>query len=230
MWVCEAGPDRAGMFGARTATAASPLLTCCAGRPAPEGKDEVGAFRLPPAGEDGREATRRGQVWRTRLLALTRSLAELVWGGAKRPGRTRMTVMCVLRFGSTCPLRRSCSCVRIGPSERLSALIPKSPRTGAHQGQSANRLDPRRCAIGGFTIPRPVAPRCSSDEASGGPGSIQRTDHLRPRRVTARPRSAPSPSPLLGRIQAPPPATGTAVIMREVWAPRIGAINYFTRG
>ena len=152
---------------------------------------------------------------KTSVLALTRKLAELV--GRTRSGRDEPGDRdVVLRFGSTCPLRRSCSCVRIGASERVSALIPKSPRTGADQGRSAIRLNPRRSAIGGFTIPRPVAPRCLTDEASGGPGSIQRTDHHRPRRVTARPRSAPSPSPLRAGSKRPPPATGTAKSMPQV--------------
>ena len=162
--------------------------------------------------------TGRGS-WRTRRLGLTRSLAEFV--GRTRSGRGEPGDRDDgLRFGSTCPLRRSCSCVRIGPSERLSALIPKSPRTGANQDRSAIRLDPRRLAIGGFTIPRPVAPRCLASEASGGPGSIQRTDHHRPR---PRDRAAPLssiPIAASGRIQAPSPCDGDTKSMRRLRSPR----------
>jgi hypothetical protein len=114
--------------------------------------------------------------------------------------------MFVLRFGSTCPLRRNCSCVRIGPSERVSALIPESPRTGADQGRSAIRLDPRRSAIGGFTIPRPVAPALdpslASHSASARPsetGSSLRPagqDHRGPAQLHPHRRFGPDPSAL----------------------------------
>jgi len=165
--------------------------------------------------------TGRGS-WRTRRLGLTRKTAEFV--GRTRSGRDEPGDRDDgLRFGSTCPLRRSCSCVRIGPSERLSALIPKSPRTGANQDRSAIRLDPRRLAIGGFTIPRPVAPALDPSQRATRRLPVLLRPARRfdpPARTIAAPLSS-IPIAASGRIQAPSPCDGDTKSMRRFRFPRI---------
>jgi hypothetical protein len=163
----------------------------------------------------GRHLSHGERILRTRLLSLTRRLAELV--GRKRSGRDEPGDRDdVLRFGSTCPLRRNCSCVRIGPSERVSALIPKSPRTGANQGRSANPSRPPTIGDRRVYDPSPCRSTLSHGRGFRWSRIYPRTDHHRP---CPRDRAAPLssiPIAASGRIQAPSPCDGDTKSMQQV--------------
>jgi hypothetical protein len=165
----------------------------------------IRASSAPYGGGRPAKQVRWGQVWRTRLLALTRNLAEL--DGEARSGRDEPGDRNdVLRFGSIVRFAEAVLAREDGRRERLSARVPVEPPDGRRQSRSVPAVSTptaydRRvvrsppCRSHAWTQPAShSAPACPSETGSSLRPASQ--NHRGPAQLHPHRRFGPDPSAL----------------------------------